>query len=409
MKQLITLLSNASLSVYPNNSLTKFVNQIPNKITPLDKTVLKIKLLNLTISNILKPDATKPDIVLILLKELDPQAVGTGYSQVLGKFQWKVESTIDEYSFYQFEHSPVLDLSVNQLVKFSITLVNEKEEQLELDVGSPTFINIFVGDSEMAESQFTITCKSNLSTSFFPNNTLTHFKTILPRAMNLKGWEIGVSNIVFPARMSGSFLVSIDLEENILSYNLLKFTSLNALQTKIRSDITRLNLASKVDCALSLGGLVFKNISAIGSEINVRCILSDGWIVLTGSPRRELGGVINPQSFVSISGPLSLLHVRPSHVSLLHSNIVQESIVGDRYAQLLDVLPTFKHYNTLADTLYEPQRLLFRPVIENEFRFIEIDFRQPDGSELNMNTSLINKSCIVTLIFRPVRTKLVAQ
>ena len=46
---------------------------------------------------------------------------------------------------------------------------------------------------------FYLTLPSNSSMNYFPNNTLTHYTTKLPKIMDLDGtWEIGLAEIQYP-------------------------------------------------------------------------------------------------------------------------------------------------------------------------------------------------------------------
>jgi hypothetical protein len=46
---------------------------------------------------------------------------------------------------------------------------------------------------------FYLTLPSNSSMNYFPNNTLTHYTTKLPKLMDMDGtWEIGLAEIQYP-------------------------------------------------------------------------------------------------------------------------------------------------------------------------------------------------------------------
>ena len=192
----ILSVSNASLDVFPNNTLTRFTHRLSRTIKiPRD---LRVSIaLSVACLEGLKEDAQDISYVKIHLRELDP-TVGSDQneSRVLARIPFKKH----DYFYCRKEIPVFLPLLAigEELKELSFFITDEQNRQLQLKDGHPTVLHLEMVLSKSADS-FSITLNSDISKHLYPSNDLTTFSVEMPQSLVVDpDMEVALHSIQVP-------------------------------------------------------------------------------------------------------------------------------------------------------------------------------------------------------------------
>lgn len=467
----ITMMSNGSLEHFKDNSLTKFTNVLPPNL-PLRGGKTYVRLRRIMISYKLdSSESLISDYVTVHLSELEPRTVNSTLSRRLGAFRFPpVHHITEEYAIHDFEHSAFFELQGDSLKQLSLFIAHTNNKQLKLARGPPTIAILEVTEMDRS-SQFTVTCQSHNreENQVFPNNSMSRFRVKLPQEFKLSNWEVAMSNMAYPpdikhteSKETASLLFSVrDSEFNgslALQFRFKEnsFEDENdpkdfaSATTKcfafVKRSLDRHHFWNKVlqfeegliDPDDEESGLAyqFKNISTRRqyrntfkdhktvrikdlSDLTLDIFLDRKFLKIFGLHNENSADIALKvgERYVFKGNPdIRRIQTIPSTIGLVYCDIVEPCPVGNVMAPLLQIVPINIKSDDDEDggllnrevTIYEPQHLVFHPVICREFRDIQFEILQPDGRPHTFDDyplTEINGGMTFTLMFRRQKMK----
>ena len=203
----IMSVSNASLDVYPENSLTKFTHRLPARISIRPGMIASVALNTLVLDCYPKRSQSKLGYVKLHLQELYPTASPeSSDSLVLARLPYKRKKVT-----YQRELLPVFQRLTGggELRELNFLITDENNQQLQLKTGAPTVIQIEMIISRRP-APFSITLDYTMSRMLYLDNTLTTWQAEMPESFNISSeWEVALHSIQVPRAL---YLESTEME-----------------------------------------------------------------------------------------------------------------------------------------------------------------------------------------------------
>ncbi len=88
---------------------------------------------------------------------------------------------------------------------------------------------------------------------------------------------------------------------------------------------------------------------------------------------------------------------------MLACNLIHPNIVGGREIRMLQAVPVLTNRELNANRSYEPEEMVFHPVLHHPFSNINLSFVNTQGQERRLETVTPQDQIIVSLVFRPIR------
>lgn len=223
---------------------------------------------------------------------------------------------------------------------------------------------------------FYVTLPSNSSMSYYPQNTLTHYHTKLPHALDLKGeWEVGLAELLYPhtwynvrgkecwfsIRPEGQGSLYLTLNEG--QYN----TNEKLLKT----------MSALVD---SMGG---KGIELYYEDITqkVTININEGYTMTLSAALGRLLGLSSGTYEAGVHTSSHVVDVNQGFYSLyVYCNISEPRLVGDSLVPLLRIVPVKGKDGETIIKSYE--NIHYVPVQQKHFDTLEIDIRDDTGKPI---------------------------
>ena len=203
-------------------------------------------------------------------------------------------------------------------------------------------------------ADFYITLPSNSSMTYFPENTLAQFKTKLPRELQLKGnWVIGLSDIMFPTTLA---LPSETIKIEKISFHMAETfydepgdPLITAFSTDVRNFQSPADLIAHINSKMPehrRSKIKFKvdrnDFASIGIAPGYGITLSKQLQWLLGF-REDT----TPEEFYNNYSGVAVHYLNAAvkctmfqlYTLYVYTNIIQPTIVGDKLARLLDIIP----------------------------------------------------------------------
>lgn len=190
LHETIACLSNASLDLFPDNTLTRFTHRLPRPIE-VPRGYRALVALRSMILNC-KPEASASDVgfVKVHLEELDPvPGPDVGDRNVLHRLPFQ--------SGRLFWHNPDFPIvcplaPTTKIDQFSFVLTDEQNKQLKLEAGPTTFIVLTIIMTTSHRS-FSVTVSPDTSGDLFNTNSLHNWSVELPETMTFtENWEVAL-------------------------------------------------------------------------------------------------------------------------------------------------------------------------------------------------------------------------
>lgn len=186
----VVSLSNASLDLYPSNSLSRFTHRLPQPIEVPKGLRAYAALTKFTISTKLPDDHPEVGFVKIHLRELDPVAVpDEEESRVLSRAPWKHRWM----TWCSKEYPTLCPIScTDKIEELSFLFTDEHNKQLPLLSGPTTLVQLMIIMTD-AHASFTMTVSTNTSKDLFSHNKPATFEVELPDTFRFRDhWEVAL-------------------------------------------------------------------------------------------------------------------------------------------------------------------------------------------------------------------------
>ncbi len=244
---------------------------------------------------------------------------------------------------------------------------------------------------------FYLTLPSNSSKDFYPDNTLTHYFTKLPQAVDLKGeWEVGLVEIQYPHSwynvQGDDRWVDIKIDgityRGILRAGYYESPGLLVSRMKLMCD------SLLPDCH----AVVF-SFDDITKKVTVS--IKPTSAVTFGPLLQSMLGLKQDHYGPGIHVGDQVVDIRQGFYSLyVYCNVVEPHVVGDVLAPLLRIVPIRGKDDDLVTRTYE--NVHYHKLQHRFFDALEVDIRSDSGKRIPFERGKV----VVTLHFRRRRSPL---
>ena len=412
------LASSANLGYFPRNTLTNFTNIFPIGLRPTaGERRLYARLRSIAISPELRdPHNIDAGVIRVYINELRAHPSNSDFDKCLARFAFPSGHILQHYIVREFATTPFVPLAQSSFSTLSVLITDNAGEELLLADGFPTFVQLELSDMRDPRV-FTMTCMSHLPDELAknPNNSLGDFKVTLPGNIQLDDYEVALTGLIFPHDLrkppvTEEVTINVLIVEDTViggrgeshlshTWKLAEYENSDELREAIQADLNAdgrfshrafCELVENED-ALDYGML---KIGGKQSYVTITTTLSDTFLRIMPDARRV--SVVSGETTQPL-GTIIWQKDRLSHVGLVYADCIRESILGDHFYQLLQIVPIETENGKYV---YEPDHLTYHPVTNREFNSIHFKITEPHG-EVHDFVSQSRSSIIATLEFRP--------
>ena len=226
---------------------------------------------------------------------------------------------------------------------------------------------------------FYVTLPSDSSMEYFPNNTISHFVTHLPRPIELTGeWEVGVSEFSFPHTFyninetNNTYVYDLgdgriyDGEITPGYYNSVK-AILNAIRIDAFQDLIEFSFNPVCNCV------------RISVNHGAKFMFKDGLAQIMGFYPKFISQPTIPSEFPhNVYGPFPADPCGDYRVMMLYTDIIRDQIVGNILAPLLRIINVKGDHNEMV--LVQFDRPHYLPVVRKNINSLEMVIRTHAGN-----------------------------
>ena len=188
------LLSNASVDLYPGNTLASFTNQLPTPLNLPTNEAWALSLQNISITAKFK-EGFERNIIKVECKEIKPSIDGNCFSRLLGIFAYQSDS--HGLCYYEFIGNNYFLLENSYITSFTIRLLDVNNKPIVLKHGHTTLLKLHL--KKMEHHKDIILHINSKSTTDYPENKPHSFTVQLPKELTLHGnWKVALTSITYP-------------------------------------------------------------------------------------------------------------------------------------------------------------------------------------------------------------------
>lgn len=406
----ITSTSNASLDLYPSNTLTKFCHKLPApvKLDPKQSHTITLKSIALDIKF---AQQKRGGYIKIHLNELDTQSSPqSGDSQCLARIPLPSAGSSSDSIWYSFENptqAPLADLEEINELNFLIT--DEQNNQIKLEgFGIPSILIVIIEEMQF-QDHFSVTANPRYSADVFSANTDIDFRVKFPGTIEMDStWEVALHNMIVP--MGATLQTHAYAQFNDISYG---WDAVSETGDEVFVQVVR-DLKRKMDIHLEndmhsnrltiMAGEKHWKEGDTSTKIYFNAVLCK--ILRLSIP---LSGVyraipLRPKVKKSLRSAVSRFNdIRCDHLAI-YTDIVGDSIMGNAMCKILEIVSCkdvgLKRQDT--DTIFHVPNLTFRPISKFSFNSIHFFITGLDGTVPLLNRDH-QDSISISLVFRKKR------
>lgn len=239
---------------------------------------------------------------------------------------------------------------------------------------------------------FYITLPSDASMDVFPDNTMSHFSTKLPKRLELLGeWEVGLVEMIYPRMWN-----NITDDGNSYEYNLGNgVKKVNSIPSGFYESVNEIidQFEKNIKIKLAYNKLSKKVKLQLTNGATLR--LSKGLAESLGFDHNEtLGENIIPPNTIFIESPFVADPNVDLHLLYIYTDIIQPEMVGGIVAPLLRILTVKGKDGEMVHAQFERPHYL--PLSRKNIESIEIVIRTHSGRYVSFERGKL----IVKLHFR---------
>ncbi len=347
-------------------------------------------------------DEAKPRVIKVQLMEMNRHLSDINLVQDLAIIRVKPRHITPFYSVC--ERKEYFGLSSSKLAEISIRLVDENNWPLRLGHGQPTFVQLQFKRFPMISNVLRLS--SLESSHFFSDNCNSSFRIILQQELDSRKWDVALSSIYLPS--------TTDIEAQITSNNFYidlpdgKQLVLNELE-----DLTQQAFVKLVSSQLAAHypSAAERPFQLSIEEDNVYAAFShDAKLKISSMLSFIIGRVPSPDhaNFLVLEGQkdrkvklgkLDFDKLHP-HKLLLYCNFVAPIIFGNKFGQVLKIIPYGKSVGDDDDGVikYEASHLDFLPLLMNDRHILQFELRNSSGQVVKFKET--TSEILLTLVFR---------
>lgn len=391
--------SNASLNLYPNNTLSKFSHRLP---IPLQLNPAKTQFICLkSITFDAKFAASKRGgYIKVHLKELDTRITpANGDAQCLARIPVPViaEEELENSVWYSFKNPTRLPLAdTDELRVLNFVITDEHNSQLILrDFGVTTVLSMVIEEMDFPD-HFSITANPRMSMNVFAANTNGDFRVNFPGTVEMdSSWEVALHNIIIPKAVTLTVPAWIRIGKDTKEWDIFGKTGVDVFDQVAQTLMDRsIVMSQDRDKDVLQVWSQERTTLAFSNSICRALLLDDKNTKGYSSWELTADGVVVLRPFKNY-----LLDTRCDHICI-YSDIVQESIMGNEMCKILEVVSSSEIglTNGATDTIFHVPNLTFRSVSKFSFNSMQFILTGLDGSIPPISEE--NEGLSITLVFR---------
>ena len=331
-----------------------------------------------------------PEIIKVSSSIISSQILNNEHSKDLLCFCPDYKN-ITDYYFKEFEQLQKIKLANTNIRDIDISLRDEKNNKLQLLPGIPTYVKLKFEVMPPENKNFNVRLTSAKS-EFFPNNTKSVFKVKLPNSLYFnkeRDWKVALTSISHP----NIYSTFPDTEVNrTISFKPTDKNKGRAIltfaddKTYEKEEIANAINKSLQDISCGWAKLSDENLLEIHITVPGVLVISNAVLDLLGyqklRPANKKVTIWNVADKLDLvfTGGINLGYLKPDYI-IAYCNIVQPSIIGGNYANILRIIPILKDKSDYM--LQEFKNKNFLSLLNTEVSEIEINFRSHDGLLLN--------------------------
>ena len=240
-------------------------------------------------------------------------------------------------------------------------------------------------------SDFYITLPSNSSMNYYPNNTLSHYTTKLPKRVTLAGdWEVGLVEVQYPhtwfnvSEGDRTFRISqrddsndkkVWLEVGTFKLEVGYYPSPQYLVKLINGRIKAIFKSDPVSFSYRSITQKIKVTLANDTQITIPSQLKDMFHLKNATMLPD----VNPtETTYKSEKPIDL--DKGMYALYVYSDIVEPQIVGDSLVSLLRAVPISGEYGAKVYTHFNNAQ--YHPLARRDFDTVEVDIRDDTGKPI---------------------------
>lgn len=402
------LSSDVSTDIYPENTRSNFTNVLPQPLTNHEnrRFYLRLKSISLTSEEF---SLVPIGYVEVHIAQLEGQRSGLSYSRSAGGFIYppKKDHT-SNYGTHVFRDAPFLPLRFSQIDNFNVRLQSKTKVNLALGEGPPTLIWLEMTD-DTVNSQFTIQCRSNHPTLFLAN-TLNNFRSPLPEAIDLTGFEVGLQQIVFPPYLKDvGEEATVTINGHTFNFDLKEYEGTSAFLRSVRQKI-RAHDEVRSEVLFTVGkwgarrgkAMFQRKRDARKPRVKIQCNIP--FTRACGQTRMPQGELeISGDSVLIFEGYPNIFQAMPYPVGLLTCNLIQNTVMGGQYGSFMHCVPIIEN-DKPTPHIYEPEVITYHPIYNRPFNSIEFHFLEMNMQPKKLISERADVDMIISLVFRKIKT-----
>lgn len=446
MKQYVTVLSNSNLDIFAENRLTKFTVLLPEPIIASEGKKLGIYLNGIFLSHDFtwQQEKRNLDYIKIKLAQIEGQIQESKYGTCLARIPITKNNLNVTYGrYYEFEHALPVIIESNKITQLSFLITDSLDGELYIGQGSPTIIRLTIGEMSEFKKQFTVSCGSLGDLEYFADNNISSFQANLPQELILDdSFAICLHSIILPGGiltipqdMDDTAIVNFYYEDEsalTLKWNI---ADKNFTILKIIADIqSQLEIYSKRSFASSplheerklsedyskteyssvehnqhfisyeqnsISLYTYENefdLSRTKLRIEMNAVLH---FILNGTFETKVHNFAS-DSFTYMEKNVNVNRVIPRTL-FIYCSIVEESIVGNIKANLLDIISlTDMNISETGQKIFYPTNLNFHSLNTNKVKTIRFGVYTSSGKRIypTKNTTDEDNNITINLLFR---------
>jgi len=435
----ITLLSNVSSSLFPDNTATDFTNVLPDtvvKSTSIESMGMRIRAIYVSKYSEMNEDAIKRkhfEPMMIMISAIEGQRVNERTLPILTianvreACKTNARSSLSKYCYVSFGNAPVMTVNQDMINRLRVRLITTSGKTYPLwndALVVPTIIEIeFL--SMNADREFTITCMSHGTNLLYHEyNTLTKFTSKMGSHMDFSSWEVALQSISMPPFLkrgeeltlmwnySNEVQMPSDADDRWRTVRII-FSRKYATRKDIFEEVTRqldADLFNQNKLDFSQDNIEQWQLKNNYENTAVHIKLNTPMCAVTGWPNYFLLNSNMPK-IVDITERSEDDLVQVPELAFLYCSLSKDTIIGEQRGNLLSIVPMNAFLNDgLPDkgaSLFEPKNLLFHEIESGTFININFEMKRADGKSFALLPSLpseyneMSGGCVISLHFRP--------
>lgn len=309
-----------------------------------------------------------------------------------------------KFPFYNVcKRKEYFNLNSSRLSEISFCLVDENNFPLQLGHGQPTFIKLQFKRFPM--KSHVLRLSSLESSAFFADNNSSSFRIILQQGLDCGKWDVSLSSVYLPSRTniksnlkSNNFYIELeDVEKKKVLLN-----DLEELTSEKFVELITSKLATTYPNGAPITITLENNILFLNFKQTIKAKISPLLAFLLGRTSTLTNNVwlLSGEAAKKTKlGKLNFNKLHP-HALLIYCNFVTPLVIGNKYAQVLKIIPYSNGEEDENDDgvmKYEAPHLDFLPLSMNDRQILQFEMRNSAGELIKFQDPT---EVLITLVFR---------